>query len=52
MIKQAFNKIIKIINDISNNNPDSIMIGKINQELNNCERAFDDLCEGIIKKER
>ena len=48
----AFNKIIKIIDNISNNNPDSTMIAKINQELNYCEKALDDLCENIIKKER
>ena len=49
-ITLAFNKIIKIIDEISNKNPDSIKIAKINQNNNRCERALDDLCNGIIKK--
>ena len=48
----AFNKIIKIIDNIYNNNPDSIMIANINQEINNCEGAFDELCDNIMQKER
>ena len=46
----AFNKIIKIIDEISNKNPDSIKFAKINQNINRCERALDDLCDGIIKQ--
>ena len=46
----AFNKIIKIIDEISNKNPDSIKFAKINQNINKCERALDDLCDGIIKQ--
>ena len=49
-ITPAFNKIIKIIEEISNKNPDSIKIAKKNQDYNRCERALDDLCNGIIKK--
>ena len=49
-ITLAFNKIIKIIEEISNKNPDSIKIAKQNQNFNRCERALDDVCNGIIKK--
>jgi len=48
-ITPAFNKIIKIIEEISNKNPDSIKIAKKNQDFNRCERALDDLCNGIIQ---
>ena len=43
-ITLAFNKIIKIIEEISNKNPDSIKIAKQNQNFNRCERALDDIC--------
>jgi hypothetical protein len=49
-ITPAFNKIIKIIEEISNKNLDSIKIAKKNQNFNKCERALDDICNGIIKK--
>ena len=48
-ITLAFNKIIKIIEEISNKNPDSIKIAKKNQDFNRCERALDDICNGIIQ---
>ena len=48
-ITSAFNKIIKIIDEISNKNPDAMKIAKINQNINRCERALDDLCDGIRK---
>ena len=49
-ITLAFNKIINIIEEISHKNPDSIRIAKKNQNFNRCERALDDICDGIIKK--
>ena len=48
-MKPAFNKIMKIIDDVSKKNPDTKIIAEINQEYSNCERALDDLCEGITK---
>ena len=48
-ITLAFNKIIKIIEEISNKNPDSIKIAKQNQNFNKCQRALDDICNYIIK---
>ena len=48
-ITSAFNKIIKIIDEISNKNPDVMKIAKINQNINRCERALDDLWDGIRK---
>lgn len=47
-IKPAFDKIINIINDVTKKNPDSINIANINQKYSNCERALDDICNGII----
>ena len=32
---------------VSNSNPDTQLIAKINQDINKCQRAFDDLCNGI-----
>ena len=48
-ITLVFNKIIKIIEEISNKNPDSIKIAKQNQNYNKCQRALDDICDYIIK---
>ena len=47
-MKPAFDKIIKIIQRISNSHPNIQLIAKINQDVNKCQRAFDDLCRGII----
>ena len=44
----AFNKIMKIVNDLSKHNPDSIKIANINQNINKCEMSLEDLCNGII----
>ena len=46
----AFNKIMKIIDNVSKKNPDTKIIAEINQKYTNCERALDDLCEGLTKK--
>ena len=45
----AFNKIMKIINEISRINPDTQKIAIINQNYTKCERALDDICDGIMK---
>ena len=44
----AFNKIMKIINDLSKKNPDTRNIAQINQDINKCENTLDDLCNGIV----
>ena len=49
-ITPAFNKIIKLMDEISNKNPDSIKLAKINQDINKCQRALDDLCDGVIRQ--
>ena len=48
-IKIAFNKIMEIIDYLSKTNVDSKKIAIINQDTNKCERALDDLCDGLIK---
>ena len=45
----AFNKIMKIIDEISRINPDTQKIANINQNYTKCERALDDICDGIMK---
>jgi hypothetical protein len=45
----AFNKIMKIIGEISRINPDTQKIANINQNYTKCERALDDICDGIMK---
>ena len=49
-ITYAFDKIMKIINDLSMKNPDTKTIADINQNINKCERTLDDLCNGIVNK--
>ena len=46
-LKPAFAKIMKIFQSISNSNPNTQLIAKINQDVNKCQRAFDDLCKGL-----
>ena len=46
-MKPAFEKIMKIMKKVSNSNPNTQLIAKINQDINKCQRAFDDLCKGI-----
>ena len=46
-LKPAFDKIMNIIQKISNSNPNSQLIAQINQDANKCQRAFDDLCKGV-----
>lgn len=47
-MKVAFSKIMSIINDISKEVPNTKLIANINQNINKCENALDDLCSGII----
>ena len=46
-MKPAFDKIMNIMQKISNSNPNSQLVAKINQDTNKCQRAFDDLCQGL-----
>ena len=48
-IKNAFNKIMKIIDNLTNNNVDSKKIAIMNQNNNKCEKALDDICDGLMK---
>ena len=43
----AFRKIIEIIESISSKNPNSQLIAKRNQAINNCQNALTDLCESL-----
>ena len=47
-MKSTFEKIMKIIHRISNSHPNTQLIAKINQDINKCQRSFDDLCRGVI----
>ena len=40
---------MKIIDEVSRNNPDTQKIADINQNYTKCERALDDICDGIMK---
>ena len=46
-MKPAFKKIMKIIENITNHHPNSELVGKINQEANQCQNALNDICESI-----
>ena len=46
-MKPAFDNIMKIMQKVSNSNPNTQLIAQINQDINKCQRALDDLCEGI-----
>ena len=46
-MEPAFKIIYGKIKELSNNPPNSKLIAKINQKINMCERALDDLCMGI-----
>lgn len=47
-IPLAYFKIIKIIEKITNINPNTQLIAQINQNINKCQNALDDLCKSII----
>ena len=44
-MRPAFNKIMKIIRNVSKNHPNSEQIGKINQKINKCQNALDEICK-------
>ena len=48
-MRSAFTKIIKIIKTISTNNPNSKLIARKNQMINNCQNSLKDLCENLVK---
>lgn len=45
---QAYNIIMKKIEIITNLNPNTQSIAKINQEINKCQNALNDLCRNIL----
>jgi len=47
-MSQAYQIIIKRIEIITNLNPNSQSIAKINQEINKCQNALNDLCESLF----
>ena len=47
-MKPAFKKITQEMNIISESHPDTQLMAKINQDINKCERALDDICKGIF----
>ena len=44
----AFEKIMKIIKKVIETSPNTLSIAKINQDINKCQRALDDLCNSIL----
>ena len=47
-MEPAFKKITQEMKIIYKSNPNSQLMAKINQDINKCERALDDLCKGIF----
>ena len=46
-MEPAFKIIYGKIKELYNKPPNSKLIAKINQKINGCDRALDDLCTGI-----
>jgi len=46
-MKAAYDKIMDKIEKISMEKPDTELIRKINQDSNRCDRALDDVCDGL-----
>ena len=46
-MKPAFNKILEIIDNISSKNPNSELIAKRNQKINDCQNALEALCKNL-----
>ena len=46
-MKPAFNIIMKKMKIISDSKPNTEIMARINQDINKCERALDDICKGI-----
>jgi hypothetical protein len=47
-MKLAFDIIMKKIKIMIQMKPDAYLIAKINQEINKCQNALDDLCKGLL----
>ena len=48
-MNKAYKIIMKKIEIITNLNPNAQTIAKINQEINKCQNALNDLCENLFK---
>ena len=48
-MSKAYQIIMKKIEIITNLNPNAQYIAKINQEINKCQNALNDLCESLFK---
>ena len=46
-MNQAYRIIMKKIEILTNLHPNTQLIAKINQEINNCQNALNDLCQNI-----
>ena len=46
-MSQAYKIIMTKIENITNSQPNTQIIAKINQEINKCQNALNDLCENI-----
>jgi hypothetical protein len=47
-MKPAYLKIMRIIEIITNSEPNITLIAIKNQEINKCQKTLDDLCDGIL----
>ena len=47
-MKEAYINIMKKIEIILNKHSNTQLIAKINQEINKCQNAFDDLCKSLL----
>ena len=47
-MKQAFKIIVEKIENITNLHPNTLSVAKINQEINKCQNALNDLCQNIL----
>jgi len=47
-MSQAYQIIMEKIKIVTNLNPDTQSIAKINQNINKCQNALNDLCESLL----
>jgi hypothetical protein len=47
-MSQAYKIIMKKIEIILKLNPNALLFAKINQEINKCQNALNDLCESLL----
>lgn len=47
-MNEAYINIMKKIEIILNKHSNTQLIAKINQEINKCQNAFDDLCKSLL----